>query len=247
MRIIKLYLLRARCVKGTRRNQQIALIIFIGVIFRRRDASLSRHVLLATETLVNTTWYSGGRPTVCPAIVYPKNAGRIPDSKFDTWHPTNWLGYRIVFYFSCYRTPRARFTSSVHAGRNRRRWSHAVKSGLLLSCPPFPIPRVINVSWAGDSRGWTTCMVSGPRHGETDRYKRLRKPAAHGGYEILSNTHSVPGKPRRSFCPRNFRFSTNNAEPQNRSSYSFKFDMRTYVRTSALQMKFEYLKTIALR
>lgn len=86
MEIIKLYLLRARYVKSTRREIEITLIIFIGVIFQCRCHAL--------YTIAN------GNSCQCHAIQrrsadslssdrLSENSDRIPGSKFDTWHPTN--------------------------------------------------------------------------------------------------------------------------------------------------------------
>lgn len=130
--------------------------------------SLSRYMYYCqwTETLVNTTWYSGGRSTVCPVDRLSENADRIPGSKFDTWHPTNWLGYRIGrSYFSRYRTPTCDLHPSAVAkigGVDLR----AVTRGEIAGFFSSPILHIINVSWAGDSRGRAACNVRSATRGD---------------------------------------------------------------------------------
>jgi len=65
-----------------------------------------------------------------------ENAGCIPGSKFDTWHPTNWLGYHIGRYPIFHAIERQRAIYILHSGDPKSAvlisYGGAVKSGLLL-------------------------------------------------------------------------------------------------------------------
>lgn len=88
------------------REIEVALIIFIGITFSTLRV-VALYMLLpkaegSCQYDVIQRWLVG----VCLAIIYPKRVERLPSLKFDTWHPTNRLGYRIESYFSRYRCPR---------------------------------------------------------------------------------------------------------------------------------------------
>lgn len=247
VKMIKLYLLRARYVKSTRRNRNSVNNFYWNHIFQRRCRVIyycQRKLLsIPRDTAAGRSADSLSRDRLFekPPFVY-----QAMYSKFDTWHSTNWLGYRIGrSYFSCYRIARAQFTSftvaeigGVDLGAVAR-----LKSRLrLLSYSPHH-----KCFMSGETLTSGLRVMSGSATWE-DRpiQTTARIGVAHVGYEILSNTHSVRVNPGKA-CLRNFRFSANNVVPQNRSNYSFKFDRRTHVCASVRRMKFEYLKTIVLR
>lgn len=219
---------------------EITLIIFIGVIFQCRCRVI---YIIANGNSCQYHVIQRRSADSLSSDRLSENSDRIRGSKFDTWHPTNWLGYRIGrSYFSRYRM----FTCDLHPSQWPRingvdlvRWRGEI-GGFFSS----RILRSINVSWAGDSRGRTACNVKSATGGDRLIQTTTKTVGARGGYEILSNTYSVPGKPRRR-SPEEFLIFREQCAGRKTDRVMALNLIRAPVYAGVLQMKFEYLKTIA--